>query len=106
MTDTRARQAAAGPDDVDLVARMRDASVTAAARGRDDLDAEVYHACMDAAAAIEARDAEIARMREALARIVALGNRVDMSGQCAIAVAIISARAALAPPPASDGGEA
>ena len=142
--DTRARQAAAGPDDVDLVARLRDASVTAAARGRDELDAEVYHACMDAAAAIEARDAEIARleaevaslritlggrtfsattpepigcplpgmcvqvaeiarMREALAKIVALGNRVDMSGQCAIAVAIISARAALAPPPASDG---
>lgn len=139
--DTRARRAAAGPG---VVARLRNASVTAAARGRDELDAEVYHACMDAAAAIEARDAEIARLeaevaslrltlggrtfsatapepigcpapgmcvqvaeiarlREALARIVALGNRVDMSGQCAIAVAIISARAALAPPLSING---
>lgn len=76
MTDTRARRAAAGPDDVDLVARLRNASVTAAARGRDELDAEVYHACMDAAAAIEARDAEIARLEAEVASLrITLGGR-------------------------------
>lgn len=132
MTDTRARQAAAGPD---VVARLRDPS-KGSPRWATTMD--------EAAAAIEARDAEIARleaevaslrltlggrtfsatapepigcpapgmcvqvaeiarMREALARIVALGNRVDMSGQCAIAVAIISARAALAPPLSING---
>lgn len=133
MTDTRARQAAAGPD---VVARLRDASVTAAARGRDELDAEVYHACMDAAAAIEARDAEIARLEAEVASLrLTLGGRTFSAtapepigcpapGMC-VQVAEIArlravlqriadgallgtnsaavARAALAPPPASDG---
>lgn len=68
MTDTRARPAAAGDD---VVARLRDLPNCHNLHGR------VFRAVMDAAAAIEARDAEIARLR-----------------------------AALAPPPASDGGEA
>lgn len=96
MTDTRARQAAAGPD---VVAKLRDASVTAAARGRDELDAEVYHACMDAAAAIEARDAEIARL-------TALVERVQLCVAEFYHRWHEDARAALAPPPASDGCEA
>lgn len=143
MTDTRARPAAAGDD---VVARLRDASVTAAARGRDELDAEVYHACMDAAAAIEARDAEIARLNaEAASLRLTLGGRTfsatvpepigcPLPGMCAQVAEIAwlrgvlrvfataegspprhkgqwvdvqsIARAALAPQPTSDGGEA
>jgi hypothetical protein len=96
----------------DLVARLRDASVTAAARGRDELDAEVYHACMDAADALAARDAEIARLRIALERADVAMNILHraMIGPGKVPPRfkrpINEARAALAPPPASDGGEA
>lgn len=83
----------------DLVARLRDASTTAAARGRDELDAEVYHACMDAADALAAQAAEIARLRAALERIIAMPSYGVWHMDLAVAVA----RAALSRPPASDG---
>lgn len=96
MTAENTRAAAPG----DLVARLRDAAAEPPGGTRGLMDCTIAAWAADVLAA---QDAEIARLRAALARIVALGDRVDMSGQCAIAVAIIAARAALSPPPASDG---
>jgi len=93
----------------DLVARLRDASVTAAARGRDELDAAVYHACMDAADALAARDAEIARLEAEVASLrLTLGGRTfsatapepigcPLPGMCIQVAEIARLRAALAP---------
>ena len=86
MTDTRARQAAAGPDVLWRLRRLGELN------GGWPLPIE-------AAAAIEARDAEIARLQGLVTRaqlcVAEFYHRWHED-----------ARAALAPPPASDGGEA
>ncbi len=56
----------------------------------------------DCGDALAARDAEIARLRAALERIIAMPSYGVWHMDLAVAVA----RAALSPPPASDGGEA